>query len=66
VNFDKEIVLVAKTSGSILTLTALLDEKGNVKTGGFASNDLVPGFRYIIISVPKEGVKTVQGKPLPK
>ena len=66
VDFDKEIVLVAKTAGSKVTLSAVLDEKGNLKTGGFASNDLVPGFRYIIISVPKEGVKTVQGKPLPK
>jgi len=66
VDFDKEIVLVAKTAGSKVTLSAVLDEKGNLKTGGFASNDLVPGFRYVIISVPKEGVKTVNGKELPK
>jgi hypothetical protein len=43
-----------------------LDEKGNLKALGFASRDLVPGFRYVIISVPKEGVKTVNGKELPK
>jgi hypothetical protein len=66
VDFDKEIVLVAKTVGSTVTLSAVLDGKGNLKTGGFASNDLRPGFRYVIISVPKEGVKTVNGKELPK
>ena len=66
VNFDKEIVLVAKTVGSVLKLNPALDEKGDLKALGFASRDLRPGFRYVIISVPKEGVKTVNGKELPK
>jgi hypothetical protein len=66
VNFDKEIVLVAKTEGSKLTLNASLDEKGDLKALGLATRDLRPGFRYVIISVPKEGVKTVNGKEPPK
>jgi hypothetical protein len=66
VNFDKEIVLVAKTEGSKLTLNASLDEKGDLKALGIATRDRRPGFRYVIISVPKEGVKTVNGKELPK
>ena len=66
VNFDKEIVLVAKTGGSKLTLKASLDEKGDLKALGLATRDLRKGFRYVIISVPKEGVKTVNGKELPK
>jgi hypothetical protein len=66
VNFEKEIVLVARTGGSKLTLKASLDEKGDLKALGLATRDLRPGFRYAIISVPKEGVKTVNGKELPK
>jgi hypothetical protein len=66
VNFDKEIILVAKTVGSKLRLNASLDEKGDLKALGLATQDLRPGFRYVIISVPKEGVKTVNGKELPK
>ena len=66
VNFDREIVLVAKTAGSKLTLKASLDEKGDLKALDLATRDLRPGFRYVIISVPKEGVKTVNGKELPK
>src|SRR5262245_61437386 len=62
VNFDKEIVLVAKTEGSVLKLNPVMDEKGDLKSLGFASRDLVPGFRYVIVSVPKEGVRTVNGK----
>jgi hypothetical protein len=66
VNFDKEILLVAKTGGSKLTLRASLDEKGDLKALGIATADLGKGFRYVIISVPKAGVKTVNGKELPK
>ena len=66
VDFDKEIVLVAKTEGSKLTLNASVDEKGDLKLLGLATRDLRPGFRYVIVSVPKEGVKTVNGKELPK
>ena len=66
VNFDKEIVLVGKTVGSKLTLKASLNEKGDLKALGIATADLGKGFRYVIISVPKEGVKTVNGKELPK
>jgi hypothetical protein len=66
VNFEKEIVLVAKTQGSKLTLRASLDENGDLRALAVATRDLRPGFRYGIISVPKEGVKTVNGKELPK
>jgi hypothetical protein len=65
-NFDKEFVLVARTEGSKVTLIASLDEKGDLKAIGRATFDLRPGFRYAIISVPREGVKTVNGKELPK
>jgi hypothetical protein len=66
VSFDKEIVLVAKTSGSRLRLSAVLDDKGDLKALGLGTRDLLPGFRYVIISVPRKGVKTVNGKELPK
>ena len=66
VDFDREIVLVAKTEGSKLRLNASLDEKGDLRALGLATRDLRPGLRYVIISVPREGVKTVNGKTLPK
>ncbi len=66
VNFDKELILIATTPGSKLSLSATLDDKGDLKPIGIATSDLGTGFRYVIISVPKEGVKTVNGKELPK
>jgi hypothetical protein len=65
-DFTNELVLVDTTVGSSLNLTAILDESGNLKVTSIATRDFGPGFRYVIISVSKEGVKTVNGKPLPK
>jgi hypothetical protein len=66
VDFTKEIVILGTTRGSKLKLGAALDEKGNLMVGGLGTQDLAPGFRYVIATVSKEGVKTVGGKELPK
>jgi hypothetical protein len=66
VNFDKEILVVATTVGSKLNLSTKLDDKGDLKILALATRDLRPGFRFAIKSVSKEGVKTVNGKELPK
>ncbi len=66
VDFDKEIVAVTTTVGSKVSLFASLSDKGDLQVGGLATRDLRPGFRYVIATLPKEGVKTVNGKELPK
>ncbi|MDW8266298.1 MAG: hypothetical protein RMJ52_13320 [Gemmataceae bacterium] len=66
VNFEKELVLVAHTPGSRISLNPVLDDKGNLTVITLATQDLGTGFRYIMISVPRQGVKTVNGKELPK
>ena len=66
VDFTKEVVILTTTRGSKLRLAAALDEKGNLMVGGLGTRDLAPGFRYVIATVSKEGVKKVNGKDLPK
>lgn len=66
VDFDKEILVVATTVGSRLNLSTKLSAKGDLTILALATRDLRPGFRYAIKSVSKEGVKTVNGKELPK
>ena len=67
VDFTKEIVILTTTRGSKLRLGAALDDKkGDLMVGGLGTQDLRPGFRYVIAAVSKEGVKTVNGKELPK
>ena len=64
VDFKKEIVIVSTTVGSRLSLSAKLGDKGNLEVLGAATSDLAPGFRYVIATVSREGVKTVNGKEL--
>lgn len=66
-DFSEIIVVAAYTSGSRLSFTEpTLDEKGNLEVLAFATRDLRPGFRYILGTVSKAGVVTVNGKKLPK
>jgi hypothetical protein len=64
VDFDKELVVVTTTVGSKLSLFANRDEKGNLTVGGVATQDIGPGFRYVIATLSRDGIKTVNGKEL--
>jgi len=64
VDFAKQMVVLTTTRGGRLRLTAALDDKGNLKVSGVATRDLRSGFRYVIATVNREGIKTVNGKEL--
>jgi hypothetical protein len=64
VDFKKELVMLATSNGSSVGLTATLDEKGNLTNTGFATSDFGEGFRYRMITVQRDGVKTINGKEL--
>jgi hypothetical protein len=67
VDFTKEIVVAVYSGGSKLNIAgADLDEKGNLTVLGFGTRDIRPGFRYVLGTVNKAGVKTVNGKELPR
>ena len=66
IDFTKEIVLVGTTSGSRLNLSGRLDDKGDLQIIGLGTADFGPGFRYVLGTVPRAGVKTVNKKELPK
>jgi hypothetical protein len=66
VDFKKQLVILTTTSGSKLRLSATLNDKGNLAILGLGTRDLRPGFRYVIASVSRERIKTVNGKKLPK
>jgi hypothetical protein len=66
VEFDKELLVVATAVGSGLSLNTKLNDMSDLKVIGSATFDVRPGFRYAIKSVSKAGVKTVNGKAIPK
>jgi hypothetical protein len=66
VDFKKNLVLVATTRGSKLNMLPALSADGNLKVPVMATKDLKPGFRYQIYVIPREGITTINGKPLPE
>jgi uncharacterized lipoprotein YbaY len=64
VNFAKEIVVVVTSRGSGLGLMTSLDEKGDLTVNGLGTMDLRPGFRYVIATVSRVGVNTINGKEI--
>ncbi|MBM4069969.1 MAG: hypothetical protein FJ271_13605 [Planctomycetes bacterium] len=66
-DFSEVMVVAVYSSGSRLSFAdPTLDEKGNLQVVGFGTRDLRPGFRYVLGTVSKAGVVTVNGKKLPK
>jgi hypothetical protein len=65
VDFKKEIVVVGTGGGSKLNLSASLDENGDLTVLGATTLDFVPGFRYVIATLNREGVKSVNKKAVP-
>jgi hypothetical protein len=65
VDFAKDMVVTSTTVGSrLLNVRAMMDDKGDMLVFGIATMDIAPGFRYVVLVVPREGVKTVNGKKL--
>jgi hypothetical protein len=67
VDFTKQFVVVAATRGSILRLSATLDEPkvpGDLRVTALASRDLRPGFRHVMAAFDRAGIKSVNGQPL--
>jgi hypothetical protein len=66
VDFAKHLLVVATTRGGMLDLRTRLDDRGDLRVLALATRDRQPGFRYAIKSAGREGLKTVNGKELPK
>jgi hypothetical protein len=67
VDFTKHLIVAVYSVGSKLDIAgAKLDDKGNLDVLGFGTRDILPGFRYVLGLVSREGVKTVNKKDLPK
>lgn len=64
VDFKQEIAITATTRGSRLRLSATLDDRGNLRVLGLATRDLRPGFRFVVATLDRQGIKSVEGKKL--
>ncbi len=66
VDFDKQLVVIATNQGSEVKLTTALDDKGNLGVKVVGTADLRPGFRFAFQRLDRAGIKTINGKVVPK
>ncbi len=65
VDFTKELLMVGTWKGSGFTLRHEV-KAGNLTVHGFGLQNIAPGFRWRVETISRDGVKTVNGKELPK
>jgi len=67
VDFDKNVIAVELANGPNVPMASFtLDERGDLNWRSFSTRVGGPGFGYAIAEVPREGVKTIKGKAVPK
>ncbi|MBA4186523.1 MAG: hypothetical protein C0467_00750 [Planctomycetaceae bacterium] len=65
VDFTKELLVVGTWNGSIFQIRTMVQD-GDLTIDGPGSADKRPGFRWKVVSISREGIKTIQSKELPK
>ncbi|MGF1582325.1 MAG: hypothetical protein ACFCD0_23620 [Gemmataceae bacterium] len=70
VDFSKLLILVGTTDGNFVDLTSALYRDGDLRitirsSFQFDAGKKKEGGAFVIIAVPRDGVKTVDGKPIP-
>jgi hypothetical protein len=66
IDFGKELVIVYTSNTSGLKMSLLLKDGGNLQVLAIATRDIREDFAYDIQVIPREGIKTVEGKEIPK
>ncbi|MBX9628373.1 MAG: hypothetical protein K2X82_31530 [Gemmataceae bacterium] len=65
VDWAKHLVVVGTSQGSGIELKTTR-KNGDLKVQVLGTADLRPGFRYAFKRVDRDGLETINGKPLPK
>ena len=64
VDFKTQLVLVRTCPCSHISIAPLLDDKGNLHVQVTITKDLREDTGYILVLIPRQGIRTVEGKPL--
>ena len=64
IDFKKHLAVALTTHGSRVNPRVSLSTDGELRVFGMETRDFRPGFRYVISTYPREGVKTVNGQAL--
>lgn len=66
VDFKKDLLIVVTAMGpNNLFAKMTLDDKGDLKVVPGSTKKAGPGFSFAMLKIPRAGVKSVNGKPVP-
>ena len=64
VDFKAQVLLVGTCNCSRIWLSPLLNDQGNLNPQVIVTKDLREDTAYIVVLIPRRGVRTIAGKPL--
>jgi hypothetical protein len=64
VDFKTQLVLVRTCRCSRISIAPLLDDRGDLNIQVTMTKDIRPDAAYVMVLIPRQGIRTVAGKPL--
>ncbi|MDD2900929.1 MAG: hypothetical protein PHU44_00670 [Syntrophales bacterium] len=64
VDFKTQLMLVRTCNCSQISVAPLLKEKGNLQVQVTITKDLREDTGYILVLIPRQGIRSIDGKPL--
>ncbi|MCX5891381.1 MAG: hypothetical protein NTW80_00065 [Deltaproteobacteria bacterium] len=64
VDFKTQLLLVRTCNCSLISVAPLLNDQGDLHIQVTVTKDIREGTAYVIVLIPRHGIKTIEGKPL--
>ena len=64
VDFKTRLVLVRTCNCSSISIDPLLNDQGDLKIQVTITKDLREDTAYVMVLIPRQGIRTVEGKPI--
>lgn len=64
VDFKTRLVLIRTCNCSHISITSLLNQQGNLHIQVTVTKDITEDTAYVLVLIPRRGIRTVEGKPL--
>ncbi|MFH1090526.1 MAG: hypothetical protein V1742_03050 [Pseudomonadota bacterium] len=64
VDFKTQLVLVRTCNCSLISIAPLLNDQGDLKIQMTMTKDLRKDTAYVLVLIPRQGIRTIEGKPI--
>jgi len=64
VDFKTRLVLVRTCNCSHISITPLLNERGDLHAQVTVTKDITEDAAYVLVLIPRRGIRSVEGKPM--